>query len=94
MRTIIENLVSNITVGLAFDAHFIIDTVIMEHSDSYLAFAEIHPAHNKRTEYLHSELSKIIASFEGSLVERMNCDSLSYNIRGKASNCKLWKRIT
>lgn len=93
MRTIIESLVSNISVGLAFDAHFIIDTLIREHSDSYLAFAETHPATNNRTEYMHSQLSKIIASFEGSLIERINCESLSYNIRGKASECKLWRRI-
>ena len=93
MHGIIEQIISDISVGLAFDAHYVIDTLIRNHSDEYLAFAAEHPARAKRTEYVHSELAKLIATFQGTLIERMESRSISYNIRGNATDCTLWKRI-
>jgi hypothetical protein len=93
MRNIIEDIISKVSIGLAFDAHFVIDTIIREHSDDYLLFAERHSANSRRAEYVHSELAKIIASFEGSLIERLDDRSWSYNIRGNASPCTLWRRV-
>lgn len=93
MRTIIEDIISKISKGFAFDAHFIIDTIIRDHSNDYLEFAVSHMAGSKVTEHVHSELAKVIASFEGTLIRRMDNRSISYNIRGNASDCTLWRRI-
>lgn len=93
MRNIIENIIKLIEKGKYFDSHFIIDTIIKDYSDDYLEFAANHPAKSKRTEYVHSELAKIISSFEGDLVKQHESQSYSYNIRGKASFCALWERI-
>jgi hypothetical protein len=94
MHEIINSIVSEIPVGVAFDAHFVIDTIIRKNSDDYLIFASSHTATSKTTQYIHSKLSKIIASFEGVLIERMEIRSHSYNIRGNASDCTLWQRIS
>ena len=93
MRKLIQDAILRVPVGMAFDAHFIIDTIIRRCSDDYLRFAEAHPAGNKRTEYVHSQLSKVIADFEGSLIERLDARSFSYNIRGNSTDCTLWRRI-
>ena len=93
MRTIIQNIIQSIDKGVVFDSHFVIDTLIREHSDAYLTFVAGNLANSKVTEYAHSEIAKIIASFKGDTVEASPSQSLSYNIRGKASKCALWKRI-
>jgi hypothetical protein len=93
MNPIVEQIIRKIDKGKAFDSHFVIDTIIKEHSDDYLTFVAGHLASSKVTEYAHSEIAKIIASFRGILVEDLPYQSVSYNIRGKASSCALWKRI-
>ena len=93
MKLIIEEIVGTIEKGKVFDSHFIIDTLIREHSDDYLTFVANNLASSKVTEYAHSEIAKIIASFEGSLVQVMPYKSISYNIRRQASACALWKKI-
>lgn len=93
MQTIIETIVSDIKRGNMFDSHYIIDKVIRDYSDQYLSFASTHLATGKITEYAHSELAKLISSLEGRLVEQQQSKSISYNIRGNASECALWKRI-
>jgi hypothetical protein len=93
MRTIVEEIISRIEKGKAFDSHFVIDTIIKEYSDDYLTFAANNLASSKVTEYAHSEIAKIIGSFRGSLVQELQYKSISYNIRGKASPCVLWSRI-
>jgi len=93
MKSILEQIIRGIDKGKAFDSHFVIDTIIREHSDDYLTFVASHKASSKVTEYIHSEIAKIIASFKGSLVQDLHYKSLSYNIRGKASPCALWEKI-
>ena len=93
MNSIVEQIISKIDKGKAFDSHFVIDTIIKEYSDEYLTFVANHLASSKVTEYAHSEIAKIIASLKESLVQDLPYKSISYNIRGKASSCALWKRI-
>ena len=64
-----------------------------DYSDAYLTFVANNLASSKVTEYAHSEIAKIIASFRGILVKQFPNQSMSYNIRGKASKCALWERI-
>jgi len=60
-------------------------------SDVYLTFAANRTAKDKVTEYVHSEIAKTVSSFEDTLVKRVaGAESLSYNVRGKASKCALW----
>lgn len=92
MNSVVKGIIENIDKGTMFDSHFIIDTVILKHSDEYLRYAAGHTAKDKVTEYMHGCLAKEIASFKGTLVEQIDGDSLSYNIRGNASKCALWFR--
>jgi hypothetical protein len=94
MKNVIETIISEIPRGMAFDNHYIITTVIRFHGDEYLSFiADNVVASSRITEYVHSELAKIIASFESTLIKRLPPRSISYNIRGNASECALWERI-
>jgi hypothetical protein len=93
MNSIVQSIIQRINKGQAFDSHFIIDTIIKEHSDDYLTFVSHNLASSMVTEYAHSEISKIISSFTGTLVERLPHQSTSYNIRGNYSSCALWLRI-
>lgn len=93
MKDIIESIILEIRNGTMFDSHFVIDKIIREHSDDYLRFASTHLASSGETEFAHSQLAKIISSFEGVLVQQQTAKSHSYNIRGNSSECALWLRI-
>ncbi len=93
MRQIIETIIMGIKRGNMFDSHYVIDKVIRDFSDDYLRFAAANIASGKVTEYAHSELAKIISSFERTLVEQQASKSISFNIRGNSSECSLWRRI-
>ena len=93
MKKIVEQIIKGIEKGTAFDSHFIIDTIIRNYSDNYLTFVANNLATSKVTEYAHSEIAKTIATFRGTLVKQFLNQSISYNIRGKASKCALWKRV-
>jgi len=93
MDSIVEQILHGVEKGNAFDSHFVIDTIIRDHSDDYLTFVANHLASSKITEYAHSEIAKIISSFKGSLVQDLPYKSISYNIRGKASPCALWQKV-
>lgn len=93
MEAIIKDIIRKIEKGNIFDSHFIIDTLIRDYSDDYLRFAAENLVSSKVTEYVHSEIAKIIASFRGTLVEQISDQSISYNIRGNISKCALWKKI-
>lgn len=75
--------------GKYFDSHYVIDTIIKEHSDEYMAFVR---ANSGPTEYVHSEIAKLIR--DSRLVVRVSKgeDSYSYNIHWKPSFCVLWQR--
>ncbi|MCW5212575.1 hypothetical protein VU04_06660 [Desulfobulbus sp. TB] len=97
MKSIVEKIIRGVNKGHVFDSHYVIDTIIRNYSDDYLIFAAKNPASAKCTEYLHGNIAKLIASFEGkdeeSCVQKLPYRSLSYNIRGNVSSCALWKRI-
>ncbi len=93
MKKIIESIISEIRNGAMFDSHFVIDKIIRDQSDAYLRFAAKHLSSSGETEYAHSQLAKLISSFEGILVEQQPDKAYSYNIRGKASECALWRRV-
>ncbi|GHV79058.1 hypothetical protein AGMMS49944_08490 [Spirochaetia bacterium] len=88
MKTVIQGIISKIEAGVIFDAHTIIEKLIQEHSDVYLSSY----SNNKSTELYNSQISKIIDSFDGSLITRMPGESWSKNIRDNFSNCAYWKK--
>lgn len=90
MDAAINSIVSAIPSQMAFDAHYVIDTLIRDYSDTYLLFARSITARSHVTPYMHSEIAKKIDSLDGSLIDRQSNKSYSYNIRGNASDCTLW----
>jgi alanine racemase len=94
IKDIVKSIILEIRNGVMFDSHFVIDKIIREHSDDYLRFVSSHLASAEETEFAHSQLAKIISSFEGTLVEQQGAKSHSYNIRGNTSECALWLRIS
>lgn len=93
MATIVKAIISKVPKGFMFDSHYVIDTVIRDRSDDYLRFVSKCPAKSEVTEYAHGQLAKVISSFEAKMVEKQETKSYSFNIRGKASECALWKRL-
>jgi len=85
IQTIIE---SKIPKGHIFDAHTIIEYLIQYDSDIYLSSYQ----NNWTTDFYHSELSKLIATFEGALVERQGI-SWSKNIHKKFTQNVCWLKI-
>lgn len=93
MNSIVKEIIRKVDKGNAFDSHYVIDTIIRDHSDEYLTFVANNLASSKVTEYAHSQIAKVIASFSEELVRKFPNRSISYNIRGRASSCALWERI-
>jgi hypothetical protein len=92
IERIIRQLVSRVKKGYFFDSHYIIDTLIRDHSDIYMQFVAQHVVRSKVTEHIHGAIAKLIGKNTG-LVRRVTDKSFSYNIRGKASSCVLWEKI-
>ena len=90
MDAAIREIVQGVPSGLAFDAHYVIDTLIRNYSDTYILFARTISAQSNVTPYLHSEISKKIDRLNGSIIDRQQNKSYSYNIRGNASDCVQW----
>jgi hypothetical protein len=77
-----------------FDAHVVIDRLIEKYSDEYL---KQYVKTGGSTEYYHSEISKEIDSFVGTLSERIQengtpVQSRSRTIHNKLQPCAIWKR--
>lgn len=85
IQTIIE---SKIPKGHILDAHTIIEYLIQNESDIYLSSYQ----NNWTTDFYHSEISKLIATFEGALVERQGI-SWSKNIHKKFTPNVCWLKI-
>jgi len=67
MRNTIQTIIqSKIPKEFVFDAHSIIEYLIQYHNDIYLSSHQ----NGWSTKYYHSEISKSIASFEGSILKR------------------------
>lgn len=89
MRELIESIIKReIPKGCVFDAHSIIEYLLQKHSDVYLL------SHQKdwNTVYYHSEISKTIAVFEKSIIERVG-ESWSMNIHRKFSTNVCWIKL-
>jgi hypothetical protein len=89
MRNIIQTIIQDeIPQGCVFDAHSIIEYLIQNDSDIYLSSYQ----NGWSTEYYHSEISKKIASFEGTVLKRAGvCWSL--NIHKKFSRNVCWIKL-
>ena len=82
IQTIIEK---EIPKECIFDAHSIIEYLIQNHSDIYLSTYK----NGWRTEFYHSEISKLIAEFENVIITRTG-ESWSINLHKKFSKNTCW----
>lgn len=85
IQTIIQ---SKIPKGHIFDAHTIIEHLIQYDSDTYLSSYQ----NNWTTDFYHSKISKLIATFEGEIIERQGT-SWSQNIHKNFSPNMCWIKI-
>ncbi|RUT73308.1 hypothetical protein [Ancylomarina longa] len=89
MRNTIQIIIqSKIPKEFVFDTHSIIDYLIQYHSDIYLSSHQ----NGWTTEFYHSEISKLIASFEGSIIKRQG-ECWSRNIHFKFSQNACWLKL-
>ncbi len=89
MKNTIQNIIqSKIPKGHIFDAHTIIEYLIQFDSDTYLSSYQ----NNWTTDFYHSEISKLIATFEGEIIERKGT-SWSQNIHKNFSPNVCWIKI-
>jgi len=87
MKEIIESIIEEISSGLIFDTHTIIECLLQKNSDAYL-----NNYNHTSTELYHGYISQIITDLEKKkLVERIG-DSWSLNIRDNFSKCACWKK--
>ena len=88
MKATIETIIRNeIRPGCIFDAHTIIDNLIQNHTDVYLAAHQ----NNWTTEYYHSAISRMIDEFGSNLIERLD-ESWSRNIQMKYTENACWRK--
>jgi len=89
MEKIIQSIIqTKIPKGCIFDAHSIIEYLIQNDSDVYLSNYKS----GWKTDFYHSEISKSIATFEGSLLKRQG-DSWSLNIHKRFSPNVCWLKL-
>ena len=89
MKNTIQSIIQNeIPKGHVFDAHSIIEYLLQHESDVYLLSHE----NEWTTEFYHSKISKMINSFDGSLIER-DGKSWSRNIRMNFTENVCWKKL-
>ena len=84
----IRKIISGIPSDVAFDVHTVVQKLLKEHDDVYLA----NIGNYKSAAQYHSKISSIIAH-ETDMVERIG-NSYSKNIHSKFSECHIFKRIT
>lgn len=88
----IREIIASIRPGYVFDAHFIIDRLLIDSRSVYTRFiASLNT--NITTNSVHGLISQVIASFERTLIRRLRYPSLSKNIRNNPSRCTIWVRI-
>lgn len=94
MKNAIEEIIKNVPKGKIFDSHYVINQLISDYSDEYLAFASsvaTNTTQNK-TAVVHGLIAKEIKNLSN-LVTQESGDFWSDNIRGNASECAGWRRI-
>jgi hypothetical protein len=88
MKNIINGIIAQIPSGVVFDTHTIIEYLLQNNSDDYLS----HYAGGSTEAYHGMIIGHIIASFEGTLINRVG-KSWSMNIRKNFSECTCWRKI-
>jgi len=94
LKETIGEIIKRVDKNNYFDSHFIIDTLILKYSDVYYEYIAENWRENHTTRLLHSEISKVIKSFENQLVEQIrNSKSVSYTIHRTKGKNTLWRKI-
>lgn len=89
MRNVIQSIIQEqVSKRCVFDAHSIIEFLIQNHSDIYLSSYK----NGWTTEFYHSYISKEIASFEDTIIERVG-QSWSLNVHKKFSTNVCWIKL-
>lgn len=88
MENTVKGIIKKMSKGEYFDSHYVIDTLIREHSDDYFEFIR---ATRGPTETVHGEIAKLVRGC--GLVRKVSDKSISYTIHATASPCALWERI-
>ena len=73
--------------GQTFDAHMIIDTIFAKNTELYMQYY----SGKKPINTFHSQISKLIRTLEGELIEKEG-KHVSKNIHGRNSSCTCWRR--
>jgi len=85
MKKAIQRVIDDVPSGCVFDSHFIIARLIKD--KKYRASEKLTIA------IVHGNIANMLYSFEKKkLITRMEFDSYSENITGKASICSCWKK--
>jgi len=90
MENVIRGIIEKIPRGVAFDSHYVIETLIKDYSDDYLRFATGRSPEEPVTATMHGAIAQII--FSCNLVRQLPQQSISYNIHGNPSQCALWQK--
>jgi len=94
MEDAIIEIIDGVKRDHIFDAHYVIEKLIREHSDSYFEFIR---SNQGNMEFVHSRISRLIGTFaedgNNQLIRSLNQRSYSHNIRQNASSCKAWIKI-
>jgi len=89
MKNAIQSIIQEqVSKGGVFDAHSIIEFLIQNHSDIYLSSYK----NGWTTEFYHGYISKEIASFEDTIIERVG-QSWSLNVHKKFSTNVCWIKL-
>ncbi len=84
----INKIIEPISVGGIFDSHMIIQQMLKKNSDLFYRF--IIETDSSETEYVHSQLAKIIGQV--SSVKNNDIKSWSENIHGHVTACTAWAK--
>jgi len=87
MKEIIKSIIKDIPSGMIFDTHAIIEYLLQNNSDAYLANYT-----GNSTESYHGYIGQIIAKIKDEgLLSRLG-ESWSLNIHKNFSECACWKK--
>ena len=93
MQNVIRTIIEKIPSGRIFDSHYIINQIIKNYSDEYLAYAGNFNAATDRTLVVHGNIGKEISKFNTIMIRQLSDPSWSENIHGNASECTCWLKI-
>ncbi len=91
MNNALTTIVNAIPSDRYFDSHYVIETLIRNHGDTYFHF--LRASNQNTTALVHRDISALIQQFVPHLVTDTMSKSHSYNIREHATPCRLWKKV-